>query len=217
MEKLSHTCPATLASKPPKTRFESEALPLSLPVWPELCPSTLLLSQRHLWRAYCVRCGRNAAPRERACGCRLALQRACAHAWEGAGDSGCTRVFGCPAIPLTPLQPCPWSLGTSGAQEEGVGWERGGTNNEGKEQGGAAKGNPPAPSPDGASACVCNGSAGSLACHPWGRGVTRAPCHSESSGSLEVIASHYEPLNICKAVGHWHTHPRGCLPHCPED
>lgn len=38
MEKLSHTCPATLASKLSETRFESEALPLSLPVWPELCP-----------------------------------------------------------------------------------------------------------------------------------------------------------------------------------
>lgn len=71
---------------------------------------------------------------------------------HGARAAPCARGSSAGAPPPRdaphPIPPQPQSLGTSGARgrEEGVGWERGGTNNAGKGPGGA--------SPDGASVCL---------------------------------------------------------------
>lgn len=120
MEKLSHVCPATIASKLSETRFESEALQLPLP---KRCPSALLLSQRHLWRACCVHGGANTAPREHAWGRRFALQRA----WDYAQTSVHEGV-GMPHHTPHPtlLRPCPraweplapWKGGWGGNEEK---------------------------------------------------------------------------------------------------
>lgn len=113
----------------------------------------------------------------------------------------CTRVLGCPTIPPPHSTPAPepgnlWRPGRGG----GVGMRR--NNNEGKGQGGAAR-KPPGPSSRW-SFCKCLQWVCRLqASRPWGRGVTRAVCHSESSGSQEGNAGHHKPLDICKAVGHW--------------
>lgn len=66
----------------------------------------------------------------------------------------------------------------------------------GKHREGLRKETPPTPHPlqiQFLRVCSVCGLPGS---HPWGRGVTRAVCHSGLSGSLEAIAGHPGTLDI---------------------
>lgn len=131
-------------------RFESRALGLPLPVWPELCPSTTLpaIPDAFIARLLCtLRHRRHPAPAGHVVSDPgLTLCNAPAHTWGG-HTHVCTRVFGCPRTPLT--QPEPWCYPEVGnlAPRRGGGL--------GEQEGMGKNGEELRTSPDGAGVWVC--------------------------------------------------------------
>ena len=142
-----------------------------------------------------------------------ARRRLRAHAWGGRAHV-CKRVFGCPAMPLTPPQPSTApDLGNPAPGSRGwVGTRR---NNRAGKNGEGLRRDTPHPALLQMQLCVCVCvcvcvCACVRACARYSPGilggvVTRVVCHS---GSLEVVA--VGPwVSVCKAVGDWRTCPSG--------